>query len=220
MPETETGKLRILLADDHPFVREGIRSFLAEFDDIDIVGEAATGQEVLQMAEATRPDILLLDINLPDMNGIEALKRLKKELPATKVLVVSVHNTQEYVIQGAKAGAHGYLLKDAPPRELLQAIRAIQNGQRYYSAPLAGFLASCLEPKEQMQDPHLALSDRELQVLVLITQGKTIKEMAEDLQVTPSTAQTYRGRLMEKLQIHTVAGLTRYALRKKLIPLE
>lgn len=218
MGESGKGRLRLLLADDHPFVREGIRSFLGDFSDIEVVGEASAGEEALEMTAELRPDIVLLDINLPGINGIEALRQIKQKIPATKVLVLSVHNTKEYVIQGAKAGAHGYLLKDAPPQELLQAIRAIQNGQRYYSPSLAGYLAASFEEKPPSGEPHL--SDREVEVLVLIAQGRTIKEMAEALDITPSTAQTYRGRLMEKLRIHTVAGLTRYALQKGLIPLE
>lgn len=219
MPEAGANRLRLLLADDHPFVREGIRSFLADVPDIEIVGEAATGEEAVEMTASLRPDILLLDINLPGISGIEALRLIKSKVPGTKVLVLSVHNNKEYVIQGAKAGAQGYLLKDAPPEELLQALRAIQNGQRYYSASLAGSLASYFERASKPQGEPV-LSPREIEVLTLIAQGKTIKEMAEALQVTPSTAQTYRGRMMEKLRIHTVAGLTKYALQKKLIPFE
>ena len=219
MPDVEKKTLRILLADDHPFVREGIRSFLGEVDDIEVVGEASTGGEVLTMAATQQPDLLLLDINLPDMNGIEALRKLTTQFPSIKVLVLSVHNTREYVIQGAKAGARGYILKDAPPEELLQAIRSIQNGNHYFSPSVAGYIVEHLQPSAS-GDEHPPLSDREREVLILIAQGKTIKEMADALDITPSSAQTYRGRLMEKLKIHTVAGLTRYALLKKIIPLE
>ena len=220
MPENQITKMRLVLADDHPFVREGIRSFLAEFEDIDIVGEAATGAEILAMAEETRPDLILLDINLPDINGVEVLRRLQKAFPSISVLVLSVHNSREYVVQVARAGARGYLPKDVPPEELLQAIRCVQNGGHYYSQPMAGFLYEELGPQPPLHEKQAALSARERQVLVLIAQGKTIKEMADELQVTPSTAQTYRTRLMDKLHIHTVAGLTRYALREKLISLE
>lgn len=218
MLEAPVKNLRILLADDHPFVREGIRSFLAEVNDIEIVGEAATGTEALQMAEALEPDLLLLDINLPDMSGIEALRRLTKQTPGLKVMVLSVHNTREYVIQVAKAGARGYILKDAPPGELLQAIRSIQNGSRYFSPAVASYIIEQIMPSSD--EDRLPLSEREREVLVMIAQGKTIKEMADALNITPSSAQTYRARLMEKLRIHTVAGLTRYALQKKIVPFD
>lgn len=220
MPDSVQKPLRILLADDHPFVREGIRSFLAEVNDIEVVGEARTGAEVLDMASGLQPDLLLLDINLPDMNGIETLRRLTSQSPGIRVLVLSVHNTREYVIQGAKAGARGYILKDAPPEELLQAIRSIQNGNHYYSPAVARYIVEHLQPPSAPGENRPPLSERELEVLVLIAQGKTIKEMADALNITPSSAQTYRARLMEKLQIHTVAGLTRYALLNKIIPFE
>lgn len=209
--------LRILLADDHPFVREGIRSFLAELPEFHVVAEATTGTEAIELTAAHSPDILLLDINMPGVNGIDAIKTLRKTHPATRVLVLTVHNTKEYVLQVAKAGAHGYLLKDAPPEELLQAIKVIQGGGRYYSPTVVGYLAAQLEPASP---DRLHLTERETQVLILVARGKTIKEMAEELQITPSTVQTYRVRVMEKLGIHNVAGLTRYALQQRLLPLE
>ena len=210
--------MRILLVDDHPFVREGIRSFLGEQEDMEIVGEAANGNEVLRDASKINPDLVLLDINLPDLNGIEVLRRLTKDSPRIKVLVLSVHNTREYVIQVVKAGARGYILKDAPPEELLQGIRSIQNGNHYFSPAVASHIIDRIQPAKGEEDT--LLSEREREVLVLIAQGKTIKEMAESLEITSSSAQTYRARLMEKLQIHTTAGLTRFALSRKLLPLE
>lgn len=211
MGETKTN-LRLMLADDHPFVREGLRSFLADTPGMEIVAEAATGTEAVEIAETTKPDILLLDINMPGLNGIEAIRILRKKAPSIKILVLTVHNTREYVLQVAKAGAHGYLLKDAPPEDLLAAIKHIETGKRYFAPGVAGHLAELMEPP--------VLTQRESEVLILIAKGRTIKEMAEDLQITHSTVQTYRVRIMEKLGIHNVAGLTRWALKNGLLPLE
>jgi two-component system nitrate/nitrite response regulator NarL len=206
----------MLLVDDHPFVREGIRSYLSEFDDIEIIGEATSGHEAIQITTAHRPDLILLDINMPGMNGLEVVGQLRKTHPHVKILILTVHNSREYVIHVAKSGAQGYLLKESPPEELLQAIRAIQSGGTYYSPHVATHLVDEFQNKtSQKTEPTLA--PRELEVLIHTAKGRSIKEMAEIMEVTAATVQTYRVRLMEKLNLHNVAGLTKYAVQKGLI---
>jgi two-component system nitrate/nitrite response regulator NarL len=206
----------MLLVDDHPFVREGIRSYLSDFADIEIVGEASSGQEALHLTKEHRPDLILLDINMPGMNGLEVVGQLRKNLPQIKILVLTVHNSREYVMHVAKSGAQGYLLKESPPEELLQAIRAIQGGGTYYSPRVAIHLVEEFQHKSNPRsEPSLA--PRELEVLIHTAKGKSIKEMAEIMDVTAATVQTYRVRLMEKLNLHHVAGLTKYAVQRGLV---
>lgn len=209
--------LRILLVDDHPFVREGIRSFLSDIADLQIVAEASSALDGFQLAKKHLPDLILLDINMPGMNGVEAVGQFKKLLPGVKILILTVHNSREYVLHAAESGANGYLLKEAPPEELLQAIRAIQEGQFYYSNAVMAHVIT------KIQGPGLAphhenpLTAREREVLVHSAQGLSVKEIAELLHLTPTTVQTYRVRIMEKLDIHNIAGLVKYALQKRLI---
>lgn len=208
--------LRVLLVDDHPFVREGIRSYLSDFSDIEIIGEASSGQEAVAITQQHRPDLILLDINMPGMNGLEVVGQLRKTHPLTKILILTVHNSREYVIHVAKSGAQGYLLKESPPEELLQAIRAIQSGGTYYSPRVATHLVDEFQNKTT-QKTEATLAPRELEVLIHTAKGRSIKEMAEIMDVTAATVQTYRVRLMEKLDLHNVAGLTKYAVQKGLI---
>ena len=208
--------LRVLLVDDHPFVREGIRSYLSDFSDIEIIGEASSGQEAVAITQQHRPDLILLDINMPGMNGLEVVGQLRKTHPLTKILILTVHNSREYVIHVAKSGAQGYLLKESPPEELLQAIRAIQSGGTYYSPRVATHLVDEFQNKTT-QKTEATLAPRELEVLIHTAKGRSIKEMAEIMEVTAATVQTYRVRLMEKLDLHNVAGLTKYAVQKGLI---
>jgi len=206
----------VLLVDDHPFVREGIRSYLSDFSDIEIIGEASSGQEAVAITQQHRPDLILLDINMPGMNGLEVVGQLRKTHPLTKILILTVHNSREYVIHVAKSGAQGYLLKESPPEELLQAIRAIQSGGTYYSPRVATHLVDEFQNKTT-QKTEATLAPRELEVLIHTAKGRSIKEMAEIMDVTAATVQTYRVRLMEKLDLHNVAGLTKYAVQKGLI---
>jgi DNA-binding NarL/FixJ family response regulator len=217
-------KTSVLLVDDHPFVREGIRSFLSDLPDFEVVGEASTGTEALRMAEQHKPDFILLDINMPEINGLEAVGQLRKSTPGAKILILTVHNSREYVLHIAKSGAHGYILKEAPPEELLQAMQAIRNGQKYYSSAVAGYVMDEYErssnKKDRPEKQEKQLAPREVEVLIATAKGKSIKEMAEELNITSATAQTYRVRLMEKLEIHNVAGLVKYALQKGYLPLD
>jgi DNA-binding NarL/FixJ family response regulator len=214
-------KNSVLLADDHPFVREGLRSFLSDQSDFDVVAEASTGTEALRLARQHQPDFILLDINMPEMSGLEVISQLRKTSPGSKILVLTVHNSREYVLHVARSGAHGYILKEAPPDELLDAMKAIQTGQRFYSPAVAGYVVEEYEGKPVGQKPDgSTLTPREVEVLILTAKGKSIKEMADSLNITAATVQTYRVRIMEKLKIHNVAGLVKYALQKGYLPLE
>lgn len=217
-------KTSVLLVDDHPFVREGIRSFLSDLPDFEVVGEASTGAEALKLAEQHEPDFILLDINMPGINGLEAVGQLRKATPEAKILILTVHNSREYVLHVAKSGAHGYILKEAPPEELLQAMQAIRSGQKYYSSAVASYVLDEYErgsgKKERQERPDKQLTPREVEVLISTAKGRSIKEMAEELNITPATVQTYRVRIMEKLEIHNVAGLVKYALQKGYLPLD
>ena len=214
----------VLLVDDHPFVREGIRSFLSDLPDFEVVGEASTGLEALKMAQQHEPDFILLDINMPGLNGLEAVGQLRKGTPNAKILILTVHNSREYVLHVAKSGAHGYILKEAPPEELLQAMQAIRSGQKYYSPTVAGYVFDEYEKgggkKEKQDKPERQLTAREVEVLICTAKGRSIKEMAEELNITVATVQTYRVRLMEKVGVHNIAGLVKFALQKGYLPLD
>jgi DNA-binding NarL/FixJ family response regulator len=217
-------KTSVLLVDDHPFVREGIRSFLSDLQDFEVIGEASTGAEALKLAEEHEPDFILLDINMPGINGLEAVGQLRKLTPAAKILILTVHNSREYVLHVAKSGAHGYILKEAPPEELLQAMQAIRAGQKYYSPAVAGYVLDEFErssgKKDRNDKQERQLTPREVEVLIATAKGKSIKEMADELNITSATVQTYRVRIMEKLETHNVAGLVKYALQKGYLPLD
>jgi len=213
-------KKSVLLADDHPFVREGLRSFLEDQSDFHVIAEASTGAETLRLAREHRPDFILLDINMPEMSGLEIIGPLRKSSPDSKILVLTVHNSREYVLHVARSGAHGYILKEAPPDELLEAMDAIQTGQRFYSPAVAGYVLQEYEGKPFDKKADTSLTPREVEVLILTAKGQSIKEMADALNITAATVQTYRVRIMEKLKIHNVAGLVKYALRKGYLQLE
>jgi two-component system nitrate/nitrite response regulator NarL len=208
---TPAGPLSVLLVDDHPFVREGIRSFLAEAPGCVIAGEAGSGEEAIQLAEKLQPNFILLDINMPGANGLEIIGKLRRLLPDAKILVLTVHNSREYVLHVARSGAHGYILKEAPPAELLQAMRAIQGGEKYFGAGVAGHAVEKKEP---------ALTPREVEVLILTAKGKGIKEIADALSISNPTVQTYRVRIMQKLKVHHVAGLVTFAIQKGYVTLD
>jgi len=217
----ELSRQTVLLVDDHPFVREGIRSFLSDQPDFEVVAEASSGEEALALAEAYKPNFILLDINMPGMNGLEVLGQLRKSVPDSKILILTVHNSREYVLHVARSGAHGYILKEAPPEELLQAMKALQSGQRYYSPSVASYVFDEYESKVGFRKPDSrVLTPREVEVLILTARGRSIKEISDELNITTATVQTYRARLMEKLEIHNLAGLIKYAIQKGYLLLE
>lgn len=213
-------KIRILLADDHPVVRKGIRSCLERQSQLEVVGEAANGQEALASAKQLVPDLVLMDIDMPVMSGLAVTETLGKELPQVKVLILSMHDHPEYIMRILQSGAKGYVLKDASPEELLKAIDTVNGGQAFFSPEVARLaLNQFVQTNGEVSAPG-QLTDREREVLVLIAEGLSNKEIANQLNVGVRTVETHRERIMRKLDIHTVAGLTKFAITKGLIPLE
>jgi DNA-binding NarL/FixJ family response regulator len=206
---------RVLITDDHAVVRHGIRQILAEeFGSADF-GEAGSGAELARRLAADAWDVLILDISLPDRNGLDLLKDVRQTYPRLPVLMVSVHPEEAYAVRALKAGAAGYLTKDAAPQELVVAVRKILAGGRYVTSSLAERLAAMLDHDDR--PVHERLSDREYQVLCRIGAGRTISEIGEELKLSVKTVSTYRARLLEKLGLSTTAELTRFAIENRLM---
>jgi two-component system invasion response regulator UvrY len=213
---TEKISIRVFIADDHAIVREGLKQILAEQRDVAVVGEAETGLDAIKLFRKSRCNVLLLDISLPDRNGIEVLKQIKDERPDLPVLMLSMHREDQYAIRALKAGASGYLTKQSAPRELVGAIRQVAEGQRYVSAQLAQVLAAQLG-EDHEKPAHETLSDREYQTLTMIASGRTVGEIAKDLSLSVKTVSEYRSRLLAKMKLKTSAELTHYAIRNGLV---
>jgi DNA-binding NarL/FixJ family response regulator len=213
---TEKASIRVFIADDHAIVREGLKQILAEERDISVVGEAETGLDAIKLFRKSRCNVLLLDISLPDRNGIEVLKQIKDDKPELAVLMLSMHREDQYAIRSLKAGASGYLTKQSAPRELVGAIRQVAAGQRYVSAQLAQVLAAQIG-EDHDKPAHEGLSDREYQTLMMIASGKTVSEIARELSLSVKTISEYRSRLLAKMHLKTSAELTHYAIRNQLI---
>lgn len=210
--------IRILLVDDHPVVREGLRSCFARLPRLSVVGEAASGEECLRLAKRLKPDLVLMDINMPGINGLVATARLRKIAPNAKVLILSVHENREYVAEVGRSGARGYILKDAAPAELIRAIEAVHRGEGFFSPPVAAaMLESMSGPRAVSGQPSAAcLTAREREVIALIAAGAGNKDIAKRLGVAISTVKTLRERLMRKLDLHSIAGLTHFAVAQGL----
>jgi DNA-binding NarL/FixJ family response regulator len=207
-----------LLVDDHPVVRKGINSCLARHEHLQIVGEAADGVEALKKARELMPDIVLMDIDMPQKDGLEVTELLRKELPKIKVLILSMHSNTEYVMRIIQSGASGYILKEAPTEELVRAIDIINTGEAFFSPEVAR-AALNKYVRGGADDPAAQLTNREREVLVQIAEGLSNKEIANKLGVGVRTVETHRERIMRKLNIHSVAGLTKFAISKGLISL-
>ena len=205
--------IRVLVADDHTIVRTGIRHVLEGEPGFEVVGEAGNGTEALALAASLHPDVVLLDISMPDESGLQVADRLRRGAAPPRVLMLSMHTNAEYVLESVRAGAHGYLLKDAAATELRSAIRAVFRGESYFSPPVAGSLSAAVRG-EHMSPPTLIeqLTAREREVLQGIATGRTNKEIAAELGISHRTVETHRESLMRKLQIRTIAELTRFAL--------
>lgn len=208
-------KIRILLADDHAVVRQGFRMILAAQPDIEVVGEAANGRDAVELAEQLRPDVVVMDVAMPELNGIEATRRLASLSPHTRVLALSMHKDSTYVREILRAGARGYLLKDSFDADLLAAVRAIGRGEGYLSPAVSDAVLS--DYRKQVTDPIDLLTSREREVLQMIAEGKTNKEIATILNLSVYTVDAHRGRIMEKLNLHATGELVRFAMRKGLI---
>lgn len=209
--------IRLLIADDHTVMRECLVSTLRASGDCLVVAEAGDGIVAIEMALATRPDVAVIDISMPRLNGLEVVRRLAAELPRTRVLVLTMHEEDEYVVLAVRAGARGYVLKHAATTELLQAIRAVAAGSVHFGEFATRALAGQLHNPQDTQDPYGSLSAREREVLHLVVDGLTIKEIAQRLGVTPKTAENHRSRVLAKLDVRNSAELVRYAMRKRLI---
>lgn len=208
-----TAPIRVLIADDHMIVRAGIRHVLESESGFEVVGEAANGPEVLALAAKLQPDVVVLDISMPGESGLKLAAQLRDSTPEPRVLILSMHDNAEYVLESVRAGADGYLLKDTAATELRNAIRAICRGESYFSPPIAGRLRDALRGEHTTPAGSLdQLTAREREVLLGVVRGQTNKEIATDLGISHRTVETHRESLMKKLQIRTVAELTRFAL--------
>jgi two-component system, NarL family, nitrate/nitrite response regulator NarL len=218
-PNNMTNRIRILLVDDHPVVRKGISSCLVRHEHLVIVGEAGDGPEAVAKAKALMPDIVLLDIDLPQMSGLVVAEVLRKELPNTKVLILSMHQRAEYLPRVLQSGARGYVLKEASPEELVRAIETVNAGECFFSPEMARLALNQFVQGSEPGPGLAELTNREREVLVLIAEGLSNKEIANNFGIGVRTVETHRERIMRKLAIHSVAGLTRFAIAKGLITL-
>lgn len=208
MPERT---IKILLADDHTIVRQGLKLILSSNADLEVVGEAANGREAVDLAEKLRPDIVLMDVAMPELNGIEATRRMVAANQRIRVLVLSMHKEAVYVREILKAGARGYILKDAIDTELANAVRSVARGDGYVSPAVSGALLN--DYRQNITDPIDLLSSREREVLQLIAEGKTNKEVATRLNLSVYTVDSHRGKIMEKLNLHSTGELVRFAIK-------
>jgi len=208
--------IKILIADDHPIVRAGLKQILAEASDIEVTAEAGDGHDLLRLIRKGGIDVVLLDITMPGLTGLDALKQIKVENPDLPILILSMHPEDQYGIRVLKAGAGGYLMKSAAPDQLVGAIRKVYRGGKYVSPSLAEKMAFGLQTGASGL-PHEVLSDREYQVLCMIASGKTVKDIAAELALSEKTVSTYRARILEKMNMKSNAELTHYAIKLDLV---
>ena len=217
------GKTRIMIVDDHALVREGIIAFLRHYEDIEVVAEASNGLEAIGTAEKSRPDVILMDIAMPELGGIEATAEIKKRLPETKVLILSQYDDKEYVSRLLKAGVSGYILKQALGTDLISAVRAVAKGESYLYSTIAskvidGYLGKASSPS--VEDPYEKLTDREKQVLKLLAEGHSHKEIASLLDISAKTVIAHQTNISEKLDLHARAALIKFAISRGIIKLD
>ncbi|HEV2392703.1 MAG TPA: response regulator transcription factor [Verrucomicrobiae bacterium] len=215
-------RLRVMLADDHPIVRAGIRAELEKLPQVEIVAEASDGREALELLQARQPDIVFMDISMRGLNGLETTARITKEFPKTRVIILSMHQNEEYFWQALKAGAAGYLLKKAATAELGAALDRVAGGEIYLTREISSRLLKKL-PLQQIahqKSPLEKLTDRQREILQLIAEGQTTKAIALILKVSPKTVEYHRAKLMERLNIYDIPGLVRFALQTGLISQE
>jgi len=210
--------IRVLVADDHALFRAGVRKLLQSFEGMDVVGEAADGHEALRLSATHRPDVLLMDIGMPGLNGVEAAARLTREGPRPRVVILSMHTGEEYVLRAIRAGAAGYLLKDAKPVELETAVRAVARGEIYLSPAVSRYVVEDYVRRGSVdRGPLDRLTPRQREVLQLIAEGNTTKAIAAKLGLSTKTVETHRAQLMERLDTHDIAALVRLAIRLGLV---
>lgn len=208
--------IKVIIADDHPIVRKGLKEILVEDAGTQVVDEAADGHELLRKLREAKFDVIILDISMPGLDGLDTLRRIKTEYPAARVLILTIHSETRYAIRCLKMGADGYLTKGSAPNELIGAIKRISEGRKYISQSLAETLTEELT-SESGRAPHESLSDREYQVMLRMAAGKPLKDVAEELNLSVKTVSTYRSRILEKLKLENNSQLILYAIRHDLI---
>ena len=213
-------KIHILLADDHTILRAGLKMMLNAQPDMEVVGEAPDGRQAIAETQRLQPDIILMDITMPEMNGIEATRHIKKLVPESKILILTMHEHDEYVFQALRAGASGYMLKEAADTELISALHVIQSGQFYLSPVAQSVLVGDYLQRVRIgeeKDSYSSLTEREREILKLIAEGYTNTQVAERLVISPKTVDTHRTHIMDKLNLHSRAELVKYAMRRGLL---
>ncbi len=213
-------RIKILIADDHPVVRKGVSQSLARQSNFEIVGEAVDGRDAVRLAYSLRPEVVVVDIDMPNLNGIAVADLIRRELPDIRVLVLSAHRAQDYVQRIIQSGARGYVLKDATAEELARAVEAVHRGEAFFSPEIARVALNQIVQGHNAETGTPQLTNREREVLIQIADGFSNKEIAVKLGVGVRTVETHRERIMRKLDIHNVAGLTRFAIAKGLVHLE
>lgn len=216
-------KIRVLVADDHAIIREGLRVMLGNQPDMEVVAVAANGREAIQLVDKHEPDIAVIDISMPELNGVEAIQQMMPRHPHMQVVVLSIHETKPYVLRALKAGAKGYLVKETAGLEVVDAVRIVHRGERYLSHSMTDLLTTeSFQNSESVIDvsPLEALSPREREILQLVAEGNTSQEIAERLSISPKTVDTYRSRLMHKIRVEDMAGVVKFAIQHGVISLE
>lgn len=217
MPSEGGRRIRILLADDHKIVRQGFRLILAQQADLEVVGEASNGREALELAERLKPDVVILDIAMPVVNGVEACRSIRQQCPECNILVLSMHKDAPYVRETLRAGARGYLLKDAIDRDLVTAVRAVARGEAFLSPAISSTVLE--DYQKHVSDPLDQITPRERQLLQMLAEGKTSKDIATELDISVYTVDAHRSRIMKKLKLRSIGELVRFAIQRGLIPL-
>lgn len=216
-------RIRVLLADDHTIVREGLRSLLASHDDVEVVGEAADGREAVRLAEELKPDVVVMDLTMPSLNGVDATEQIRRRRPETRVLILSMHSGEEHVRPAIRAGASGFLVKGSGLSDLLAATRAVAAGDAFFSPGVAKIVLKDAREGgggDGVTGSDDALTAREREILQLVAEGRTSREIAAQLHISAKTVEGHRSRIMDKLDIRELAGLVRYAVRVGLVTLD
>lgn len=209
--------IRIMIVDDHPILRAGLKTLLSEHPDMLVAGEAGTGSEAVKMVQQAEYDIVLLDVTMPDMNGVDALKQIQRHCPALPVLILSMHPEEQYAINLLRSGASGYVPKEGAPEQLVTAIQTVMQGRRYVSPAVAELLAGDLDGGNTGKPPHTTLSEREFQIFCKLAGGQAVSEIGNDLHLSVKTISTYRSRILGKMKMKNNADLTYYAIKNGII---
>lgn len=213
-------RIRVALVDDHQLVRDGLKSILSSIADVEVVGEASDGREAIKLCGSLDVDVVIMDIAMSGLNGLDATKRITEKHPDTSVLILSMYDSEEYIARSMQHGARGYLLKNAQPQEFEDAIRKVASGAVYLSPEISEQMRRHLINQGPMGDSLSLLSTRQREILQAIAEGRSTKDIAELLSISPKTVETHRGHLMQKLDIHDVAGLVRYAIKHGLVAID